>query len=102
MSAWIATALTIAVSAMSAITAVNAGSCAPGTTQNCLHVPGKLDFSEVPVISQQIVSGEKKTTQKPKEQASEPSALAPYTGPIFGASPRPGRTPVVGYSWSLE
>ena len=37
MSAWIATALTVAITAMSAITAVNAGSCGAGSTQNCFN-----------------------------------------------------------------
>src|SRR5262249_60686941 len=99
-SAWIVTALPVAVSAMSAITAVNAGSCAPGSTQNCFNMPGRLDFSSVPVISQQIVS-EEKTESKQKQPTAEPPSPAPYTGPIFGATPRPGRVPVIGYSWSL-
>jgi hypothetical protein len=45
---------------------------------------------------------EERTDQKPKQRTVEPPAPVPYTGPIFGASPRPGRTPIVGYSWSLE
>ena len=101
MSAWIATALAVAIGAMSAITSVNAGSCGPGSTPNCFNIPTTIDFSSVPEISKQIVS-EEKTGQKQKQPTGEPPAAAPYTGPIFGASPRPGRTPVVGYSWSLE
>ena len=101
MSAWIATALAVVATAVSAITAVSAGSCGPGSTHNCFNLPTTIDFSSVPEISKQIVS-EEKTGQKQKQPTGEPPAAAPYTGPIFGASPRPGRTPVVGYSWSLE
>ena len=101
MSAWIAIALAVAITAMSPITAVNAGSCTPGSTQNCFSIPATINFSSVPEISKQIVS-EERTDQKPKQRTVEPPALVPYTGPIFGASSRPGRTPIVGYSWSLE
>jgi hypothetical protein len=101
MSAWIATAFAAAIGAMSAITSVNAGSCGPDSTPNCFNIPTTIDFSSVPEISKQIVS-EEKLGQKQKQPTGEPPAPAPYTGPIFGASPRPGRTPVVGYSWSLE
>jgi hypothetical protein len=101
MSAWIVTALIVAVGAMSATTAVNAGPCTPRSTRNCLDIQGKMDFSSVPEISKQI-AGDEKSSQQPKEPASEPPAPASYTGPTFGASPRPGRMPVVGYSWSLE
>ena len=101
MSAWIATALTVAITAMSAITAVNAGSCPPGSTHNCFDLPERIDFSSVPEISKQIVSDDN-TGQKQKQPTGEPSPPASYTGPIFGVSPRPGRMPVIGYSWSLE
>jgi hypothetical protein len=83
MSAWIVTALTVAVSAISATTAVNAGPCAPGSTHNCLDIPGRIDFSAVPEISKQI-AGDEKGSQKPKERTSEPPTPASYTGPIFG------------------
>jgi len=101
MSVWTVTALAVAVSAMSVTRAVNAGPCSPGSTHNCFDMPGSLNFSSVPVISQQIVS-EEKTDSKQKPPTAEPPSPAPYTGPIFGASPRPGRVPVIGYSWSLE
>jgi hypothetical protein len=101
MSAWIATALTVAITAMSAaVTAVDAGPCAPGSTRNCLNIPATMDFSSVPEISKQIV-GPDKVGEKQNQPTSEPPP-ASYTGPIFGVSPRPGRLPVVGYSWSLE
>jgi len=101
MSAWIATAVAITITAVSPITGVNAGPCAPGTTHNCFNIPATVNFSSVPEISSQIVSQEK-TGQKQQQPTLEPPPQAPYTGPIFGASPRPGRTPTVGYSWSLE
>ena len=101
MSAWIATALAVATVGFSPITGVNAGPCAPGSTHNCFNVPATIDFSSVPEISKQIV-GQENTGQKQQTPTFEPPAAAPYTGPIFGASPRPGRIPTVGYSWSLE
>ena len=101
MSAWIATALAIAITAILPITAVNAGSCAPRSTPNCFNIPATIDFSSVPEISKQIV-GETKSGEKQPQPTFEPPASAPYTGPIFEASPRPGRVPTVGYRWSLE
>jgi hypothetical protein len=100
MSAWIATALAVAFG-MSAIPAVNAGPCVPERKHDCFNIPVRIDFSSVPEISKQIATDEK-TVQKRKQPTGELPTPAPYTGPIFGASPRPGRTPVVGYSWSLE
>jgi hypothetical protein len=102
MSAWIATALAVAIAAVSPITGVNAGPCAPGNTHNCFNVPATIDFSSVPEISKQIVSQEKTGPPQQQKPAFEPPAATPYTGPIFGASPLPGRTPTVGYSWSLD
>src|SRR6202043_375780 len=90
MSAWIAPALAVAIGAMSAITSVNAGSCGPGSTPSWFNIPTSIDFSSVPEISKQIVS-EEKPGQKQKQPTGEPPVAAPYTGPIFGASPRPGR-----------
>jgi len=101
MSAWIANALAVAIVTMSPITVVSAGPCAPGSTHNCFNIPATINFSSVPEISKQVVS-EEKTGQKLKQPTLEPPPPASYTGPIFGASPRPGRVPVVGYSWSLE
>lgn len=101
MSAWIGTALAVAITATSSITPAYAGSCAPGSTQNCFGIPTTINFSSVPEISKQIVK-EERTEQKQKQPTVEPPAPVPYTGPIFGVSPRPGRMPVVGYSWSLQ
>ena len=100
MSASITTTLAVAIIGMSATTAVNAGPCAPGSTHNCFNIPQRIDFSSAPEISKEIAR-EEKPGQKQKQPTAEPQAPAPYTGPIFGASPRPGRTPIVGYSWSL-
>jgi hypothetical protein len=99
MSAWIATAL--AVTIMSATTAVNAGSCVSRSTRNCSNIPATFDFTSVPEISKQIASDEN-IGQKQKLPTGEPPPPASYKGPIFGVSPRPGRMPVVGYSWSFE
>ena len=101
MSAWIATTLAIAISAILPITAVNAGSCGPGSTHDCFNLPATIDFSSVLEISKQIV-GEVKSKEKQAQPTFEPPPPAPYTGPIFEASPRPGRVPTVGYHWSLE
>jgi hypothetical protein len=101
MSAWISTALAIAITTMSATTAIKAGPCAPGSTHNCFDIPAKIDFSSVPEISKRIATDEK-TVQKQNQPTAGTPAPAPYTGPTFGANPRPGRTPLIGYSWSLE
>jgi hypothetical protein len=83
MSAWIATALTVAITAMSAITAVNAGSCPPGSTHNCFDLPERIDFSSVPEISKQIVSDDN-TGQKQKQPTGEPSPPAPIRARFLG------------------
>jgi len=83
MSAWIATTIAVAAIAMSAITAVNAGSCGPGGTRNCFNLPTTIDFSSVSEISKQIVS-EEKTGQKQKQPTGEPPAAAPYTVRFLG------------------
>jgi hypothetical protein len=100
MSAWVTTVLAAAIFELSAIATVDAGSCGPGRTQNCLKIPPRIDFSSVPEISKQIVNPEEAGQKQNQPTSEQPPAS--YTGPIFGASPRPGRMPVVGYSWSLE
>ena len=81
---------------------VDAGSCARDKSRNCFDVPATINFSSVPEISDRI-AGEEKVKQAPLKNPAEGSpASTPYTGPIIGASPRPGRTPTVGYHWSLE
>ena len=101
MSAWIATALAVAITAVSPITGVNAGPCAPGNTHNCFNIPPTINFSSVPEISKQIV-GQEKPEQPQKNPATTEPATAPYTGPIMGTSPLRSRVPTVGFSWSLD
>jgi hypothetical protein len=101
MSAWIATALTGAISAISAITTVNAGSCAPGNTQNCFNMLGRLDFSSVPVISQQIVSEEKTDLKQNSPQQSRRRRLptrAQFSGQVRGQDER--RLSAIPGHWS--
>ena len=93
-------AVAIALCATWAATAAVAGPCGQDKSRNCLDVPATVNFSSVPEISDQIVSQEKiqpGPAKNPTEDASKP-----YTGPMIGTNPRPGRTPTVGYYWSLE
>src|SRR5271167_4597410 len=90
-----------ALSAVCATTAVDAGPCARDKSRNCLDLPATINFSSVSEISNQIV-GEEKIKPSPLKDPAEGSTSAPYTGPIIGTNPRPGRSPTVGYHWSLE
>jgi hypothetical protein len=101
MKLWVPTALIFALSAVWAATAVDAGPCARDNSRNCLDLPATINFSSVPEISNQIV-GEEKIKPSPLKDPAEGSTSTPYTGPIIGTNPRPGRTPTVGYHWSLE
>ena len=101
MKVWVPTTLLSALTAVWAATVVNAGPCARDTSRNCLNVPATINFSSVPEISNRIV-GEEKINQAPPKDPAEGSTSAPYTGPMIGTNPRPGRTPTVGYYWSLE
>jgi hypothetical protein len=86
--------------AMWGATGAGAGPCTHDKSRNCLDVPATVNFNSVPEISNQIVSQEKiqpGPLKNPTEDASKP-----YTGPMIGTNPRPGRTPTVGYYWSLE
>jgi hypothetical protein len=83
-------------------TSVDAGPCARDKSRDCFDVPATINFSAVPEISKNIVSDEK-IQQKPlKNPAQDPATSTPYTGPMIGINPRPGRSPTVGYYWSLE
>jgi hypothetical protein len=100
MNTSVPSAVVIALCAMGAAMAAVAGPCAHDKSLNCLDVPATVNFSSVPEISNQIVSQEKiqpGPAKNPTEDASKP-----YTGPMIGTNPRPGRTPTVGYYWSLE
>jgi len=102
MKVWLTAAPVLVLTAVWAATAVDAGPCAHDKSRNCLDLPATINFSSVPEISDRIV-GEEKVKQPPLKNPAEGSpASTPYTGPIIGASPRPGRTPTVGYHWSLE
>ena len=93
-------AVAIALCAVWAATAAVAGPCGQDKSRNCLDVPATVNFSSVPQISDQIVGEENIQPGPPKNPLED--ASKPYTGPIIGTNPRPGRTPTVGYHWSLE
>src|SRR5215472_8024087 len=97
----IPTALAFGLSAVWVATAVDAGPCARDQSRTCFDLPATINFSSVPEISNQIVA-EEKIKQAPLKNPAEGSTSTPYTGPIIGTSPRPGRTPTVGYYWSLD
>jgi len=78
-----------------------AGPCARDKSRECFEVPATINFSSVSEISKKIVGEEKIEARPPKNPAADP-ASTPYTGPMIGTNPRPGRTPTVGYYWSLE
>jgi hypothetical protein len=100
MKVWVATALLFALAAGWAVTTADADPCARDKSRNCSALPATIDLGSVSEISNQIV-GDEKIKQKPlKNPVEDPST--PYTGPIIGTNPRPGRTPTVGYYWSLD
>ena len=100
MSAWIPTALAIAITAVTSAAAAGGGPCSRENSRNCLNFPAVLNFSSVPSISEQIVT-EEHTNPKQQKLTIDPPAAAPYTGPTFGTS-LGRRAPTVGYQWSLE
>jgi hypothetical protein len=100
MSAWIPTALAIAITAVTSATAAGGGPCSRENSRNCLNFPAVLNFSSVPAISEQIVT-EEHTDPRQQKLTIDPPAAAPYTGPTFGTS-LGRRAPTVGYQWSLE
>src|SRR5262249_38507999 len=83
-----------------AVTPADAGPCARDKSRDCFDIPATINSSSVPEISKKIVS-EEKIQQKPLKNP-DPATSTPYTGPMIGTNPRPGRTPTVGYYWSLE
>jgi hypothetical protein len=102
MKVWVFPALLLGFSGVWAAMPVDAGPCPRDKSRNCFDVPATINFSSVPEISNKIVS-EEKIQQKPlKNPAQDPATSTPYTGPMIGINPRPGRTPTVGYYWSLE
>jgi hypothetical protein len=92
------------------------GACRPGTSQRCFAVPAILDLTSVPAISQRIVDREPAEKNAPSHgptakpavgdtgPTARPSLPIPtvgYTGPAIGVS-KLGRSPTVGYHWSLD
>ena len=100
MSAWIATTLAIAITAVTASKAVNAESCVSRRSYHCANTGFAVDLNAIPDITKKIVS-EEPITQKQNKPAIEPAASTPYSGPIVGVTSGK-RTPTVGYSWSIE
>jgi hypothetical protein len=99
MSAWIATALVIAIAVFMGETGAHAG-CTQRGSYHCIDTRSGLDLNSVPDIASQIV-GQEAPGKKRDRPVTAPAAPAPYTGPIVGIAPGSGR-PTVGYSWSLD
>ena len=102
MKVWVFPALLLGFSGVWVATPVDAGPCPRDKSRNCFDVPATINFSSVPEISNKIVSEEKIQPKPLKNPAQDPATSTPYTGPMIGTNPRPGRTPTVGYYWSLE
>ena len=99
MSARIAAILAIAVAAT--LPGVGAkAACAVGSSHRCVDTGSPVNLNSVPDIASKIV-GEEPISAKQDKPATEPTAPAPYTGPIVGVTSGK-RAPTVGYSWSLE
>jgi hypothetical protein len=101
MYRWVAAALSLAITAVSPATVVHAGPCASGSSPTGFDLRGNINFSSVPEFPSRS-SAKSRSTQKQQPLTINPPAPTPYRGPTLGASPRPGRTPTVGYDWSLE
>jgi hypothetical protein len=101
MRVWVPAALVFGLSGAWVAASVNAGPCARDKSRDCFDVPATINFSSVPEISNKIV-GEEKIKPPPLKNPAEDATSIPYTGPIIGTNPRPGRSPTVGYHWSLE
>ena len=99
MSVRIATILAIALTAATAGAAANAA-CITKGPNGCADTGSAVNLNAVPDIARKIV-GEEPISARQNKSATEPTAPAPYTGPIVGVtSGKPA--PTVGYSWSLE
>ena len=99
MSARIPAILAIAVAAAMLGAAAKAA-CTAKTSYRCVDTGSPVNLNSVPDIASKIVS-EEPISAKSDRSAAEPTAPAPYTGPIVGVtSGKPA--PKVGYSWSLE
>ena len=99
MSARIAAILAMAVAAIMP-GAIAKAACAPKSSYRCVDTGSPVNLNSVPDIARKFVS-EEPTSAKQGKSATEPTAPAPYTGPIVGVtSGKPA--PTVGYSWSLH
>jgi hypothetical protein len=99
MSARIAAILAIAVAATMLGMPANAA-CTAKSSYQCADTGTPVNLNSVPDITSKIV-GEEPTSARQNRLTTEPTAPAPYTGPIVGVtSGKPA--PKVGYSWSLE
>jgi hypothetical protein len=102
MRVLVLTALLSALAAAWVATAAQADPCARENSRNCFNVPATINFSSVPEISNQIVGTERLKQNFQITPPRDEPAATPYTGPMIGTSSRPGRTPTVGYYWSLD
>jgi hypothetical protein len=100
MSAWIATTLAIAIMAVTAGSAVNAGPCVQKRSYYCVDTGLAVDLNSVPDIIKKIVS-EEPIAQNRNKPAIEPATSTPYSGPIVGITSGK-QAPTIGYSWSLD
>ena len=94
------TALSLTITAASAVGDGATASCGTKKNRNCLNLPATVNFSSVPDISKQIVS-EEPAAEKPATRTLEAPPITTYTGPTVGVSSM-ARAPMVGYYWSLE
>jgi hypothetical protein len=99
MSARIAAILVITVAAAMPGAAAKAA-CAAKSSYRCIDTGSPVNLNSVPDIASKIVSQEP-VSAKQNKSATEPTAPAPYTGPVIGVTSGK-RAPTVGYSWSLE
>jgi hypothetical protein len=71
-----------------------------GSSHRCADTGSPVNLNSVSDIASKIVN-EEPISAKQGKPAAEPTAPAPYTGPIVGVtSGKPA--PTVGYSWSLQ
>jgi hypothetical protein len=99
MSARIAAILVITVAAAMPGAGAKAA-CAAKSSYRCIDTGSPVNLNSVPDIASKIVSQEP-ISAKQNKSATEPTAPAPYTGPVIGVTSGK-RAPTVGYSWSLE
>ena len=77
------------------------GACVVGSSHRCVDTGSAVNLNSVPDIASKIVN-EEPISAKQGKSATEPTAPAPYSGPIVGVTNSGKRAPTVGYSWSLQ